>query len=254
MFPLSDENHTLRFPVVTAAIIAANAAVWIVVQGLGADPALAASVCQFGLIPADLLGIAEPGTRFQISRDLLCVIDGDSNPSAAITSMFMHGGWFHILGNMWFLWVFGDNVEDVMGRLRFAGFYLLCGLAAALAQILTDPSSTTPMVGASGAIGGIMGAYAFLFPRVHVNTFIFLGFYMTTVAVPAVFMLGYWFVLQLLGGLPALTQNSAGGVAFWAHIGGFLAGIVLVKLFVNDSYLTEHRRHTRRRTSRHRLF
>ncbi len=254
MFPLSDENQTLRFPLVTVAIITINAAVWIFVQGLGADRALAASVCQFGLIPADLLGIAEPGTRFQISRDLLCIIDGNSNPSAAITSMFMHGGWFHILGNMWFLWVFGDNVEDVMGRIRFAFFYLLCGLGAALAQVLTDPSSITPMVGASGAIGGIMGAYAFLFPRVRVNTFIFLGFYMTTVAVPAVFMLGYWFVLQLLGGLPALAQNSAGGVAFWAHIGGFLAGIALVKLFVNDGYLAEHRRHMRTLTSRHRLF
>jgi membrane associated rhomboid family serine protease len=155
---------------------------------------------------------------------------------------------------MWFLWVFGDNVEDVMGRVRFAVFYLLCGLAAAFAQIVTDPTSITPMVGASGAIGGIMGAYAFLFPRVRVHTFIFLGFYMTTVAIPAVFMLGYWFALQLLGGLPALAQSSAGGVAFWAHIGGFVAGIVLVKLFVNDSYLTEHRRHMRRLPSRHRFF
>jgi membrane associated rhomboid family serine protease len=253
MFPLSDENQTLRFPIVTAAIIVVNAAIWIFVQGLGADRALATSVCQFGLIPADLLGIAEPGSHFQISRDLVCVVDGNSNPSVTITSMFMHGGWFHILGNMWFLWVFGDNVEDVMGRLRFAFFYLLCGLAAAGAQIVTDPSSITPMVGASGAIGGIMGAYAFLYPRVHVNTFIFLGFYMTTVAVPAVFMLGYWFLLQLLGGLPALTQSSAGGVAFWAHIGGFLAGIGLVKLFVNENYLTQHRRHMRRLTSRHRL-
>ncbi|TDJ22691.1 MAG: rhomboid family intramembrane serine protease [Gammaproteobacteria bacterium] len=254
MFPLSDENQTLRLPLVTAAIIAINAAIWIFVQGLGADRALGTSVCQFGLIPADLLGIAEPGTHVQISRDLVCVIDGNSHPSAAITSMFMHGGWFHILGNMWFLWVFGDNVEDVMGRLRFAVFYLICGLAAAFAQIVTDPSSITPMVGASGAIGGVMGAYAFLFPRIRVNTFIFLGFYMTTVAIPAVFMLGYWFLLQLLGALPALTQNSAGGVAFWAHIGGFLAGIVLVKLFVNDRYLAQHRRHTHRLVSRHRLW
>lgn len=253
MFPLSDENQTLRFPLVTAVIILVNVAVWVFVQGLGADRALATSVCQFGLIPADLLGIAEPGSRVRISREMLCVIDGNSNPSAAVTSMFMHGGWFHILGNMWFLWVFGDNVEDVMGRLRFVVFYLLCGLAAAAAQILTDPTSITPMVGASGAIGGIMGAYAFLFPRVRVNTFIFLGFYITTLAVPAVFMLGYWFLLQLLGGLPALSQNSAGGVAFWAHIGGFLAGIALVKLFVNDSFLTQHRRHMRRFTSRHRF-
>ena len=155
---------------------------------------------------------------------------------------------------MWFLWVFGDNIEDVMGPLRFALFYLLCGLAAAAAQIVTDPDSTVPMVGASGAIGGVMGAYALLFPRVHVHTFVFLGFYMTTIALPAFVMLGYWFVLQLVGGLPALAQNSAGGVAFWAHIGGFLAGVVLVYPMVNRRYLDEHRRHTRALGSRHRLF
>jgi membrane associated rhomboid family serine protease len=254
MFPLGDENQTLRFPLITAAIIAANALVWVLVQGFGSDPALAVSVCRFGLIPGDLLGIVTPGTQIRVSAELACVMDGHSNPVSVVTSMFMHGGWFHILGNMWFLWVFGDNVEDVMGPVRFILFYVLCGLAAAAAQIVTEPSSIVPMVGASGAIGGVMGAYALLFPRIRVNTLIFLGFYITTVALPAYVLLGYWFVLQLLGGLPALAQNSPGGVAFWAHIGGFLAGVLLIHPFVKPEYLAEHRRHTRGLRSRHRLF
>lgn len=253
MFPLHDENLTLRFPVTTAAIIALNALVWMFLQGFGGQPALSISLCDWGLIPADLLGTAIPGTRVPLSQQLVCVLDGEGHPVSALTSMFMHGGWFHILGNMWFLWVFGDNVEDVMGRVRFAVFYVLCGLAAAAAQVATDATSTVPMVGASGAIGGVMGAYALLFPRVHVHTFIFLGFYMTTIAVPAVFMLGYWFLIQLLSGLPALAGGAMGGVAFWAHIGGFLAGILLVRPFVNRQYLEAHRRQTRRLSSRHRL-
>ena len=127
------------------------------------------------------------------------MLDGTANPSALIKSMFMHGGWFHILGNMWFLWDFGDNVEDAMGRFCFVVFYIFCGLAAAFAQIATDP---VPMVGASGTIGGVMDAYALLYPRAHVHTFVFLGFYATAIAVPAVFMLGYWFLVQLVSGLP----------------------------------------------------
>jgi membrane associated rhomboid family serine protease len=166
--------------------------------------------------------------------------------------MFMHGGWFHIIGNMWFLWVFGDNVEDVMGPIRFAVFYLLCGLAAAFAQVFTDSDSIVPMVGASGAIGGVMGAYALLFPRAHVHTLIFLVFYITTVSVPALFMLGYWFVVQILSGLPGLGGGEGGGVAFWAHVGGFLAGVVLARLFTREDYLREHRAQTRQVTARHR--
>src|SRR5262245_34810730 len=148
--------------------------------------------------------------------------------------MFTHGGWFHIIGNMWFLWIFGNNVEDSMGRARFAVFYLLCGLAAAGAQILADPSSPIPMVGASGAIGGVMGAYVVLYPRVKIDMLLPIGFFITMVRVPAYFMLGYWFLLQILGGaVPALTGVAQGGVAFWAHVGGFLAGVLLVFLFRN---------------------
>ncbi|MFV2090230.1 MAG: rhomboid family intramembrane serine protease [Pseudomonadales bacterium] len=236
MFPLSDDNPRIRPPVATVAIITINALVWLLLQGMGAPQPMAESLCLYGLIPGDLLGTIEPGTTQALSDRLVCRLDGRGSPLSLLTSMFMHGGWFHIIGNMWFLWVFGDNVEDVMGPGRFIGFYLLCGLAAAAAQIIADTNSTLPMVGASGAIGGVMGAYALLFPRVRVNTLIFLGFYITTIRVPAIFMLGYWFLIQLIQGLPALGSQE-GGVAFWAHIGGFVAGVALIRLFARADYL-----------------
>ena len=251
MFPLRDENPTVRKPVATMVLIAANAVCWMLLQGFGTDPGLAESLCYYALIPGDLFGNVLPGETIRVSETRACVLDGAANPTTLVTSMFMHGGWFHILGNMWFLWVFGDNVEDAMGPFRFVAFYVLCGLAAAFAQIATDPSSPVPMVGASGAIGGVMGAYALLYPRAHVHTFVFLGFYMTTIAVPAVFMLGYWFLIQLVSGLPALGQ-SGGGVAFWAHIGGFAAGLVLVLLFRRPEYVAAHSAQGERRVSRHR--
>jgi membrane associated rhomboid family serine protease len=249
MFPLSDDNPRIRPPIATGIIIFLNLLVWAVVQGLGAPDELAKSLCLYGLIPGDLLGTIEPGTRQALSDTLVCQLDGSGNPASMLSSMFMHGGWFHIIGNMWFLWVFGDNVEDVMGPFRFIAFYILCGLAAAGAQIATDLSSTIPMVGASGAIGGVMGAYALLFPRARVNTLIFLGFYITTIAVPAIFMLGYWFLIQLLSGLPALG-SAKGGVAFWAHIGGFLAGVLLIRVFARTDYLAQHPSRRKSRRSR----
>ena len=249
MFPLSDDNPTRRPPIATIALILINALVWALVQGLGAAGPLAESLCLYGLIPGDLLGTVAPGTRQPVSDSLVCVLGGDGRVTSIVTSMFMHGGWFHIVGNMWFLWVFGDNVEDVMGPVRFVVFYLLCGLGAAAAQVLTDLSSTLPMVGASGAIGGVMGAYALLFPRARVKTLIFLGFFITTISVPAVFMLGYWFLLQVLGGLPALG-SSKGGVAFWAHIGGFVAGIVLIGVFARSDYLATYKSLLGRRAAR----
>jgi len=240
MFPLSDDNPTSRTPIATIALILINVLIWVFIQGLGAPGPLAESLCLYGLIPGDLLGTIAPGTRQPVSDTLVCVLDGEGSATSIVTSMFLHGGWFHIIGNMWFLWVFGDNVEDVMGPVRFIVFYLLCGLGAAGAQVLTDTDSTLPMVGASGAIGGIMGAYALLFPHARVNTLIFLGFYITTIGVPAVFMLGYWFLLQLLGGLPALG-SAEGGVAFWAHIGGFLTGLTLIGVFARAEYLAPYR-------------
>ncbi len=235
MFPLHDENPTVRPPVATITIIVLCVASWLFLQGLGSPQALARSLCYFGLIPGKILGLAPPGTEVRVGQNLYCVLHGQGGFYTILTHMFMHGGWFHLIGNMWFLWVFGDNVEDAMGPGRFLAFYLLCGLAAAATQTLTAPSSILPMVGASGAIGGVMGGYARLYPRARVHTLIFLGFFITTIEVPAIFMLGYWFLLQLLGGLPALSA-AGGGVAFWAHIGGFLAGLLLVRLFIRAEY------------------
>ena len=151
--------------------------------------------------------------------------------------MFLHGSWMHLIGNMWFLWLFGNNIEDSMTRPRFVAFYLLCGIAAALAQVVIEPDSGVPMVGASGAISGVMGAYLVLYPRVRVFTLVPLGFFFTTIALPAWVMLIYWMVLQLVGGVTGIFSEASGGVAFWAHIGGFLAGVVLIKLFVRADHV-----------------
>src|SRR2546425_10982410 len=142
---------------------------------------------------------------------------------------------------MWFLWVFGNNIEDSMGHVRFVVFYLLCGVAAAAAQLLAGPNSVVPMVGASGAISGVMGAYTLLYPRVRVHTLVTLGFFVTTVTLPAYVMLGYWFVLQLLMGAVGALSPTEGGVAVWAHVGGFLTGLLLIKLFANADHLARRR-------------
>lgn len=244
MFPVRDENPRLRFPVVTFLLIVCCVTAWIALQGLGTAPGLPRSLCLFGLIPADLLGTVRPGSLIPLGDNLVCVLDGQGRWITPLSSMFMHGGWFHLIGNLWFLWIFGDNVEDAMGRVRFLIFYLLCGLSAAAAQVAADIQSSVPMVGASGAIGGVMGAYALLFPRVRVEILLVLGFWVTTIAVPAIYMLGYWFLLQLLGGLPSVVGSARGGVAFWAHIGGFVAGLLLCPVFVNRENLAmlHHRR------------
>jgi len=241
MFPYKDENPCFHRPVVTWAIVGLNVAAWVLVQGMGSQLALTRSLCQFGLIPADLLGLAARGTQVPLGPQAVCVLGVEPNWFTPLTSMFMHGGWFHLLGNMLFLWVFGDNVEDSMGRVRFGVFYLLGGLAAAATQTLIDPQSAVPMVGASGAIGGVMGAYVVLYPRVRIRVLIFLGFFVTTIVVPAYFMLGYWFIIQLLGGLPSLAGGRGGGVAFWAHIGGFGAGALLINLFKKPRRVAQHR-------------
>lgn len=233
MFPLRDENPTLHRPFATYAIIGLNVLVWLFVQGLGADAPLARSLCLYALIPGELLNLAPTGTVIPLGENMGCSLDNGSWLTL-ISHQFLHGGWFHIIANMWFLWIFGDNVEDVMGPFRFAVFYLLCGLAAAFAQIASEPSALFPMVGASGAIGGVLGAYARLFPQARVVTLIFLGFFFTTVNLPAIAMLGYWFFLQLAGAAPGL--HGVGGVAFWAHIGGFLAGLALAGVMIKDDY------------------
>ena len=237
MFPYRDENPTELTPIVTVGIIGLNLLAWVFLQGMGAPVPLARSVCELGLTPGEILGTLRPGLRTPLGRGLVCVIQAHPNYATVLTSMFMHGGWIHILGNMWFLWVFGNNIEDAMGHGRFLVFYVLCGVAAAAAQVALQPRSAIPMVGASGAISGVLGAYLLLYPRVRVHTLVFLGLFVTTVALPAYLMLGYWILLQILGGLPALAGMQEGGVAFFAHIGGFITGMVLVHLFVRNEHL-----------------
>lgn len=238
MFPIRDDNPRVLFPFVTYGIVILNALSWIFLQGLGMEPVLSSSVCQFGLIPADVLQALPGSTRIQLGPNAWCELGGSTSWHTLFSSMFMHGSWLHLIGNMWFMWIFADNVESSMGHLRFAVFYLLCGLAAAALQMFANPSSTIPMVGASGAIGGVMGAYVMLYPRVNVHLLVVLGVIITRVAVPAFFMLGYWFLLQVLSGMTA--SNEGGGVAFWAHVGGFVAGAVLIFLFKNDRLLARH--------------
>jgi membrane associated rhomboid family serine protease len=237
MFPYRDENPGVLTPVVTVAIIAANLAVWLVVQGMGQEEQLARSVCELGLVPGDLLGRAVDGATFPIGPGMVCVVEPGTPWRTLITSMFLHGGWLHLLGNLWFLWVFGNNVEDAMGHARFGVFYLLCGLAAALAQVVVEPGSLIPMVGASGAISGVMGAYAVLYPRVRIHTLVVLVVLFFRVSLPAWVVLGYWFVLQLAG----TGVDQVGGVAFWAHAGGFVAGALLIFPFRDPALMTRRR-------------
>src|SRR5581483_3753742 len=158
MLPYRDENETQRTPVITLALIALNVLVWLLIQGAGSPLPLARSVCELGLIPGELTGLLPPGSRFPMGDGLVCLTDPGRQPLHLVSSMFLHGSWMHLIGNMWFLWLFGNNIEDSTSRPRFVVFYLICGLAAALAQVVTSPGSVIPMVGASGAISGVMGA------------------------------------------------------------------------------------------------
>ena len=246
MFPYHDENKSLRPTPVTWLLIGANLVVWLFLQGAGTFPALPKSVCELGLIAGELTGALPSGTSIELGEGLRCVVEGGPKLSRILTSMFLHGSWFHLLGNMWFLYLFGNNVEDSMGHLRFLAFYLLTGVTAALAQVMLDPSAATPMVGASGAISGVMGGYLVLYPRVRVFTFVPIGFFLMSIALPAWTMLIYWLVLQVLGGATALAGAKAGGVAFAAHVGGFIAGAVLVKLFARRDLVAMHRAETYR--------
>jgi len=249
MFPIRDDNPHFITPYATWLIVGLNVFAWIFLQGFGLDPALSRSVCVLGLLPGELLQSAPAGATVQIGPHAYCRITDTPAWWTLITHMFLHGGWMHIIGNMWFLWIFGNNVEDSMGHGRFIVFYLLCGFAAAGLQMAFNPSSVIPMVGASGAIGGVMGAYILLYPRVTVHMLVVLGFYVMVLAVPAVWMLGYWLLLQLLGGISSIGV-AGGGVAFWAHIGGFVAGAILSLIFRKPELLNRHpcygwRRHSR---------
>ena len=242
MIPIRDDNPHFLTPYATYGIIALNVLAWVLLQGMGTEPLLSGSVCRLGMIPGELLQTVPAGTRLQVGPNTFCVLGDTSSWYTVFTSMFMHGGWLHIIGNMWFLWLFGNNVEDSMGHVRFVVFYLLCGLAAAAAQVFADTDSAIPMVGASGAIGGVMGAYILLYPRVHVHMLVFLGFFVTTFAVPAFLMLGYWLLIQVISGFGSIGAEG-GGVAFWAHVGGFVAGAILVLLFRDPRLVAKHPYH-----------
>jgi membrane associated rhomboid family serine protease len=229
--PIHDENPRWSTPIVTIGLIAITCLVWLAVQGAGDAVPLARSICELGMIPGELTGRAT-GDIVPLGHGLACIVDSQASWHTLLSSMFLHGDWLHLIGNMWFLWLFGDNVEDDFGHLPFAIFYLVCGIAAALTQLFIDPSASVPMVGASGAISGVMGAYIVRFPHVPVRVLTLLLFFLTVVRVPAMLVLAYWFVLQLLGGLPQLVGH-AGGVAFWAHVGGFVAG-ALIALSMRD--------------------
>lgn len=218
MIPLRDDNPTTLRPIVTIAFIVACVLAFLWQLSLG-EKRFEAAVLALGVTPATLIG----GETLPPALYLV-------PPTATLfTSMFLHGGFIHLAGNMLYLWIFGNNVEDSMGHVRFVIFYLLCGVAAALAQALPNPDSTIPMIGASGAISGVLGAYLLLYPRARVLVLIPLGAFSRIVYVPAMFVLGFWFVLQLIN--TALSEAGQGGVAWGAHLGGFVAGMVLIPLF-----------------------
>lgn len=239
MIPLRDENPTLRTPAATIGLLAAMAASWVFVQGAGFDPqVLGASICNYGLVAGEVTGRAALGTSVPIGDGMSCVVDADPiNWITPFTHMFLHASWLHILGNALFFWIFGNNIEDIMGRARFVAFYLLCGLVAAAAQVAADPASPVPMVGASGAISGVMGAYLVFFPRIRVRMLFIFIILFRIIPVPAWLVLLYWFGLQVLAALPQFSgaqQGLASGVAVMAHICGFIAGVVLARPFAND--------------------
>jgi membrane associated rhomboid family serine protease len=256
LIPLKDNIPTLRFPIVTVLLIALNVAVfgWQITQpsdpGSSSHPRIAGlskqdeTILEYGAVPYRL---THPGTSCGVTNDRVVCEGSPAYPSSTkldsppwwvtiFTSMFMHGGILHIAFNMLFLWIFGNNIEDSMGRPRFLLFYLLAGIVAAYAQALPDVNSTQPAIGASGAIAGVLGGYLLLYPRARVLTIVIIILFVTLIEIPAAIVLGVWFVLQFL---PALGQvgtdavSGGGGVAYWAHVGGFVFGLAAIKLFAN---------------------
>ncbi|MBA2439993.1 MAG: rhomboid family intramembrane serine protease [Thermoleophilaceae bacterium] len=254
MFPLKDDIPTRRFPVLTVAIIAINIVMFFGFQGAytGSEEKFNERVVEYGAIPYE---ISHPGEKCEDAGGRLRCEGQEGAPDdvgeqaptwlTLLTSMFMHGGLLHLGGNMLFLWIFGNNIEDSMGRPRFVLFYLLGGLAALLAQTLIEPGSAVPTIGASGAVAAILGAYALLYPKARVVTVIFIIIFVTILELPALLVLGAWFLLQALNGAGSLAQpvGEGGGVAYFAHIGGFIFGLIMIRLFANrvhEDYRSAH--------------
>ena len=210
-FPYKDDNPRVLFPFVTFGIIILNVLVFLGQFWIsGNNPGIGKSlVYMYGFVPAEF------------------------NPLTIFTSMFMHGGFAHIIGNMWFLYIFGDNVESILGHVKYFMFYLACGIGAALAQFFVEPASQVPMIGASGAVAGVLGAYMIRFPKARVHVLAVIIIFITTFVVPAQIVLGLWFLMQLSGGLGSLGVDTTGGVAWFAHIGGFIIGVTSLKYFQN---------------------
>jgi membrane associated rhomboid family serine protease len=250
LFPLKDDIPTRRFPILTVLLIVANVLMFFLFQEayFGSQAVFDSRVIEYGAIPYE---ITHPGDQcVSISpTEIGCAAGGDGLAPTwltIITSMFMHGGLLHLGGNMLFLWIFGNNIEDSMGRARFVLFYVLGGLAAVIAQTVIEPNAAVPTIGASGAVAAVLGGYALLYPRARVVTLLFIIIFFTIIELPALLVLGAWFLLQALNGASDLATPAAGGggVAYFAHIGGFLFGLAAIKLFadrVHEDYERAHR-------------
>jgi membrane associated rhomboid family serine protease len=221
MIPLRDDVPAKRYPVVTVLLILANIAVFAYELTLPAAE-LKRFIHQFGIVPSAMRSLEGPPSMLALGL-----------PASLLTATFLHGGFMHLVGNMWFLWIFGDNVEDRMGPLRFLVFYLTCGVVAGISHIAVNPESALPSIGASGAVAGVLGAYLVSFPFARVLTLVPLLLIWPILELPAILVLGFWFLVQLLNGTAAIaaTSETMGGVAWWAHIGGFVAGVLLIGLF-----------------------
>ncbi|MCX7959254.1 MAG: rhomboid family intramembrane serine protease [Deltaproteobacteria bacterium] len=230
MIPIKDDIPSRTFPVVNITLIILNIFFFLVEVSLG--DRLNLLFGNFGVVPAKFFA------SYYITGDRIVYIGAADRIIPLFTSMFLHGGWFHLLGNMLYLWIFGDNVEDRMGHLRYLIFYILCGIVASLTHIIFNPSSNIPSVGASGAIAGVLGAYMLSYPTARVVVLVVLFFYIDFIALPALLVLGFWFVMQFFSGVLSLGVESAssGGVAWWAHIGGFVAGMALLFVFRKRNY------------------
>jgi membrane associated rhomboid family serine protease len=216
MIPLKDDNPTHIFPLITIGLIVVNTAVLILQILSPSDPQQIAF--SYGAIPRYLM-------TFKSNQPI--------HPAfTVLTSMFMHGGVLHLASNMLYLWIFGNNIEDKLGHMRFIIFYLLCGIAAAFAHAITDPASRIPMIGASGAVSGVLGAYLILFPHARVHTLVFLGFFVQVVRLPAIFIIGFWIFIQFINGILSKGFAGQGGVAWFAHVGGFVIGLILILPFL----------------------
>lgn len=224
MIPIRDRNPSGSFPIVTVSIILANVLVFLLELSLG--PRLDSFLFQFGVVPIKMSYSADiPGSTFI------------NTYFPVFSYMFLHGGFIHLIGNMWYLWIFGDNIEDKLGRFKFILFYLLCGVGSAIVHVSFNRQSGVPCVGASGAIAGVLGAYMITFPRARVLVIVPLFIVWQMMELPAIFVLGFWFLIQFFSGAAAISSvPGEGGVAWWAHIGGFVLGIILIKIFPKSRY------------------